>query len=254
MLGLCGMNKMQYPIQFEEKYLSSIHDILEMLKKNKHLEFFRGQSNDEWKLTPRLARMFINHKPSDTWGRLESFMLEDFQKYAIPYIENEPKMETDWLILAQHYGMPTRLLDWTTNPLKALFFAVNEYIGKKSGVLIALQPSGYLRFIDESQTLDSLNQLTPFFPKMIDKRVIAQEGCFTLFPIPENKSNFTPLEDHKFYEGEYYHLLKIYIPKTEKANILEDLNILGINHRTLFPDLDGLSKFIEWKYKNVWVI
>ena len=116
---------------YEERELSTLHDILILLKENKQFEFFRGHSDEEWNLVPKIGRMFGHSEPSDTWERLESFMLEEFKKYAVTYIDKPPQNDIDWLVLSQHYGMPTGLLDWTTNPLKALFFAVCDKVNEK---------------------------------------------------------------------------------------------------------------------------
>ena len=113
-----------------------------------------------------------------------------------------------------------------------------------------MQPTWYLNIVDESTKFNDADDVIPFFPNMIDKRMVAQEGCFILFPIPKEKANFVPLEDDRFYEGDYHRLLKIYIPKSAKMEMLRDLSILGINHRTLFPDLEGLTTYISWKFKN----
>lgn len=235
---------------YEEIKISSLSEIIDIIKNYQRLLFFRGQSDVNWKLIPKLARMFNNLIPSDSWDRIESFMLEDFRKYSIPYLVKEPINDLEWLVLAQHYGLPTRLLDWTTNPLKAIFFAVSEKINDADGALIGICPSSGLRYIDKSHSLENLDYFISIFPNMIDNRIIAQESCFTLFPLPNEKSKFKPLEDFKFYEGDYYHLLKVIIPKKIKLEILKDLNTFGINHRTLFPDLEGLSKYISWRFSG----
>ena len=83
---------------------------------------FRGHADGNWKLLPKIGRMFKLLEGYSDWKTFEDDILERFQKYAIQYLKKEPKNIIECLVIGQHYGLPTRLLDWTKNPLKALFF------------------------------------------------------------------------------------------------------------------------------------
>jgi len=77
---------------------------------------FRGHNNFMWELLPKIAREdFVFRSKSDS----ELKMIETFKRYARQYLSKEIKNEWHYFALAQHYGMATRLLDWTTNPLAA---------------------------------------------------------------------------------------------------------------------------------------
>ncbi len=115
------MNKSVY----KEIGINNFEEILTLIKKFENLELFRGQANSKWTLLPKLPRAF-GLQPPDNWKNLEYFMIEQFRQYSIPYIDKEPINDLEWLVLSQHYGLPTRLLDWTTNPLKAIFFAEKQ--------------------------------------------------------------------------------------------------------------------------------
>ena len=231
--------------QFKEIHVSNVIEILTILRQYPGLSIFRGQSNVKWPLIPKIARLFGHSNVLDTWERLEGFILDDFRKFSVPHIKREPKNHFEWLVTGQHYGLPTRLLDWTTNPLKATFFAAWENVGKMDGALFALSPTSLIPMLGDDENID-FSHMMPVFPNMIDTRIVAQESCFTVFPLPADKKGFKPLEDVSSYQGDYFLLLKMIIPCNKKADLLRDLNFLGVNRRTLFPDLTGLSEQISW--------
>jgi hypothetical protein len=106
---------------FEEYDIASVAELLERLA---HLAtrakviWFRGHSRTGWHLEPGLSRI----------GKLaaETQVTKRFKQNAYQFLSHIPQHEWEWMFLMQHYGVPTRLLDWTENPLIALYFATRE--------------------------------------------------------------------------------------------------------------------------------
>ena len=211
------------------------------------LMFFRGHQRD-WPLVPKLARV----RRRETIEALEERMLATFKREAIPYLDYDPKTDWDWLALAQHHGVPTRLLDWTKNPLAALWFAVHEPApdGVPHAVIWTYCPT-------EGEIIEDLDDTSPFDvdaprlvePRHVTLRIRAQTGAFTVHPYDEGREGttggFIALERDQRLRGE---LQKILIPAETFTAFRYQLDRLGVNSATLYPDLDGLARHVEWSH------
>src|ERR1035441_4262176 len=95
----------------------------EPLRDNTFMRIFRGQT-DDWPLQPKLFRNFHD---ANKLRELECWFMQEFWHRCFYLLPSHPEDQYDVMSLAQHYGLPTRLLDWSSNPLMALFFAVESF-------------------------------------------------------------------------------------------------------------------------------
>ena len=154
-----------------------------------------------------------------------------FKRYAVPFLEYDLENDWEWLATAQHHGLPTRLLDWTSNPLVAAFFATegNPTIDAAIYVLNAY-------WIVDTRGIQSpfrAREVGVFQPPNITQRIAAQAGHFTVHPKPNQ-----PLDRRTIH--------KLIIPKELRRHFQLTLFSYGIHRGTLFPDLDGQAQMIEW--------
>lgn len=199
---------------------------------------FRGVSNAEWPLLPRVGRLLKLLKPKARryW---EIRMFRTFVRRAAPFVlGRNPGNDWDWLALAQHHGMPTRLLDWTHNPLVALFFAV-EAEGTGDAAVYVCRPG---RSLDpSSEEPFAISKVRKFSPPHLDQRISTQDGLFTVHPEPEQ--DYAP-------KG----LVKITIPGAARQDLRRTLYGYGTTRATLFPGVDGLACEIETAIRHGFVL
>ena len=251
----------------ETAVINSVTDLLEQVKRldlQADSFMFRGHSQWSWSLVPAIGRMYSSLIDYQDWNLFETELIGEFRQYSRPFLTAEPRSWVEWLVVAQHHGLPTRLLDWTTNPIKALFFAVDDPRHQSDGALWAFEPGLSFRGSPSStvavpsgdmgwiESAESVEQLESFFPDHLNPRVIAQESCFTLFPFPKTATPIPPLEERERRADEISQLFKFRVPGNAKPLISRELRQLGITYRTLFPDLEGLATSIRREYNLSW--
>jgi hypothetical protein len=180
----------------------------------------------------------------DNWAGLHEYIIERFLRLGRPFFSEYPQSDSEAWVLAQHHGLPTRLLDATSNPLKALFFAVNNLADDLSdGVLWAFSFDNYREDLDDASRPYWDTELVPFLPPQIpNPRLMAQEGAFLSYPLANNCDPLIPAD---LLSQNKLELLKFIVPSAAKADLRRELAILGVRFRLLFPDLDGIARDIK---------
>ena len=240
--------------------------------------WFRGHAKVCWKLLPGVLRddFVIRVNEFNGWPNdprivdtaietAEKSINDQFRREGATLLQSNAN-PVDVYFLAQHYGLPTRLLDWTANPLAALFFAVSQE-HDHDGEVISILPNWRLTFGDEPnprkaglpyppigqrdqlvvKTIEYLFDLgqrpedrliVPLRPDLRSVRMLQQGACFMMHMPGCPAINENPTNSKRFR-----------IPSSSKGFLSEELRAVGVNWATLFPDLDHLAKEIreDWK-------
>lgn len=218
----------------KESTIDSFAEFHNLLKDFKELKYiFRGQDNHIWPLLPKIGRPEFHKTISK--GLNEESILESWARYAEHYLDKASLDKWNLMTLAQHYGLATRLLDWTRNPLVALYFATENVNEKCDGVVYILDFDNRVLVTDTKSPFE-ITISGVFIPTGLSARVISQRGVFTI----SNKPNkpFDELVD-------YFKFHRIIIPAKSKYEIQKCLELYGINEYSIYQDLDSLSKYLN---------
>jgi hypothetical protein len=256
--------------------LKAYISLVEGLRGNRkgHL-WYRGCGKVSYKLKPSLYR----HKGSKTiedFMSLEKLVLARFQQRSIPFHSRSLSDPWEWLFLMQHYGVPTRLLDWSESPLMALFFAVTSArhsLGSRGRPVFngdasiwILDPAQWNKravdlrsFVGSVLTTDDPNTgaykpvgdistMKPFpiaiFGAHNSQRIVAQRGVFVCFG-----KDTRPME--VVYERERFpvdSLMRVVVKRERLPHMHEALRRHGLTDSVAFPDLDGLAREIKREF------
>jgi hypothetical protein len=197
---------------------------------------FRGHSKISYKLLPSLARFENNH---GTASEVEEVLVRLFRNNVVQYLSQRPVDDYELLAIAQHHGLPTRLLDWTYNPSVGLFFAASANLDSDGEVIALHAPNRIDMDPQERQKSPfELSRLWRFAPTTVIRRLVAQEGLFTI----HNQID-VPLDE---YESPDFTIERITIPASSKKHFSYSLYRMGVHRASLFPDIDGLAAQIKW--------
>jgi len=231
--------------------ISSVVDYLEVIKQykqadriaNQACEFlFRGQVVDS-PLKPKILRL----DPKTDLLATERLIFDEFKRTNPLLIDPFRAVdEWDFLTLGQHFGLPTRLLDWSDNALAALWFGTaldGEAANQCSVVwMLIASPSDYLQ--DKMQNPFQLETTLLYRPRIIKQRINNQSGVFSVH------ANSALLAQASLTDigGYAEKLVKIEIPRNRISEIRDDLHTLGVHAFNIFPELEGLCTYLQWKF------
>jgi len=246
-----------------EKVVTSIGNLISEIEliysSQNYILWFRGHSDKGWPLIPSVQRNGLNKN--------EQCISNDFYIKSSIRMRDKPNKNdyAGWMALMQHYGLPTRLLDWSKSPLIAAYFATCEYgeYPDKDACIWILKPgllnecegfNGYIYPMDTSTVLEMIfpafkpykdfkrdveDKIIACYPVENDLRMYTQQSAFTLH------NSFKKLEQLNIS-----HLVeKIIIPFSVKKKILNELRICGIELSTVYPDIEHVSREIKDYYR-----
>ncbi|HEX8358705.1 MAG TPA: FRG domain-containing protein [Longimicrobium sp.] len=223
---------------------------------------FRGAKCADWALLTSLDRLG-GIDPPHTKGHLEEHILRNFIRYSRPHLPQQPANEWELLVTAQHHGLPTRLLDWTYSPLVAAHFAtlggdprldrvvwrldwgrLHAHFDLPAIAFLVQDLDGLLRDkgVDSLWTLFNKPEGGPvqlvcmLDPPALDNRIVVQAAAFTI------STDKTRSFDQILCDNGILDALTRYVIPAERINHIRDqLDLVTVDERRLFPDLDGVA-------------
>lgn len=224
------------PQSFEKVYFGEsprlVRTVTDLLGMVNSLEgsgwLYRGHADAQWKLQASVRReACVPYRGLLSRTEYERLVLTEFARRSAPFVRHKPSSTWEWLALAQHHGVPTRLLDWTENPLVALYFAVEENDGERDGALLIFRHAAPP--IDPvSVDPFTIEKIEVYRPPHIGDRLVSQASIFTAEP------ETVPLTGAGNIE-------LAFVPASAVPQLRLELKRLGVTRSTLFPGLDSIA-------------
>lgn len=253
------------------EWVPEVRSIFDFKKDDPWVPWFRGQRAC-WNLRPKLYREEYGGYARRRKHNIEDEIREEFIVRA-PILSETPTPADDewgWYFLMQHYGTPTRLLDWTEAALLALYFAVKNNQGLYDSVVWALDPYALNEKVIGNEwvicpsatgvTKRDKNRVKPWLPDRFTKMAGLPERPIAVYPthiarrVSTQRSGFTihgtdPQGLERMAGKRNGCLIKITIPSFKVQAVRRELEACGIDESTIFPDLDGLSRSLCLKWR-----
>lgn len=245
-----------------EKQINTIDELLQFVNDLYELHglrlWYRGVENANWKLIPSIQRS--GHRIEN-----ERYLTNDFYIKAKQILKQCPdkKNYAAWMSMMQHYGLPTRLLDWSSSPLISVFFATETYDKSSQidacvwvlapGKLNEKEGFGNCIYPVDADTIQEM--LLPAFKnrghnkKLVDK-IIAYHSIENDLRMYSQQANFTIHNSLRRLEDmcDLHTLYKIIIPANRKKYFFDSLRVFGITESFVYPDLDHISHDLKRLY------
>jgi hypothetical protein len=215
--------------------------------------WYRGQRDHLWDLKPGCARVkgFLSS---------EEVLLKQFKRDAVNRVAVRPTNDWEWLALAQHYGLPTRLLDWTEHPLVALYFAaerggVVDNEPPTDGAFFDLAPEALNKFAYPTAPRilmlghDSLDDYLPGSASGPSSGPLAVTTLRAFDRVTVQVGNFTVCRNGEDISGSDA-IQRWIIPASAKEDIIAELADLNITASNVFPDLAHLAEHLKEEYRQ----
>jgi hypothetical protein len=215
------------------------------------LEGFYGYSSyiGQHEDLPLLPKLFRPPRNAKAVRRTEDSLLHQFKNRSPYLLPTKPDNDWEWLSLGQHFGLPTRLLDWTSNPLSALFFALDADTRASPTVYVYYATESQIVTEDDKQKAHpfEIEQTKIFQPMGHSPRVAMQAGWHTVHRIhgQGDKRRFLPLENMEFHQQR---LDKVQIDPTALEPLRNELRDMGIHHATIYGDVHAVCVSIAREF------
>jgi hypothetical protein len=216
--------------KYDRYSVATLSEFIQLLLHGKKVwHYYRGHREAPWELQPLIDR--VEHGALTRLDH-ERCMFEEFKQRGAAFLQARPADDWEYLAIARHHGLPTRLLDWTENPLAALFFAVEEPWSGDSAIWCYVYIGLGRPKLDTSATDPlSIDRITLYQPPHLHARIAVQSSLFTAHP-----PNWKIMSDP--WSGS---LDVITIPNAARPRIRHELFRLGVHRAALFPDLDNAA-------------
>jgi hypothetical protein len=229
----------------EEKTIEGWPHLVDLVDQHKRENWlYRGVTRRDHDLVPKIGRGGARATEFKYDESHEKFLFDEFKRQVRPMLQLQPTYELEWMAVAQHHGLSTRLLDWTESLLVAAMFATesgvtvsrNVQTGEQTDIPPAIYGIQQLPEAARKANPFGLKDVQVYRPPHISPRIAPQQAAFTIHPEPQK-----PLD----HDGLVMWVLDI----KGTVDMKLALDAVGISRASLFPGVDGLADALNWRYK-----